>query len=185
MAEYKQIDLQIGTEAQFESKKETLPVGTIVGITDPIHKSELDSDLQTTISDVANKLNKPSGTPTADSVVKVSSTGTVAWKPVSDFVDTTSAQTISGDKDFSDNVRIQKKLWASGSSILQGGIKGLLTSMTINVPTSQSGHTAMALAPNTAPTEPSFIVTAADRTPTWQSAAPILQDYVDDALLGG
>ena len=44
MAEYKQVDLQIGTEAQFESKKETLSVGTIVGITDPIHKSELDSD---------------------------------------------------------------------------------------------------------------------------------------------
>lgn len=103
----------------------------------------------------------------------------------SNFVDLTSNQTISGDKDFSDNVRIQKKLWASGSSILQGGIKGLLTSMTINVPTSQSGATYMALAPNTAPTEPSFIVTAADRTPTWQSAAPILQDYVDDALLGG
>ena len=46
MAEYKQIDLQIGTESQFESKKETLPVGTFVGITDPIHKSELDSEHQ-------------------------------------------------------------------------------------------------------------------------------------------
>lgn len=103
----------------------------------------------------------------------------------SNFVDLTSDQTISGDKDFSDNVRIQKHFWASGSSILEGGIKGLLTSMTINVPTSQSGHTAMALAPNTPPTEPSFIVNAADRTPTWQSAAPILSDYVDDALLGG
>lgn len=43
----------------------------------------------------------------------------------------------------------------------------------------------IALTPNTAPSEPSFIITAADRTPTWQSVAPILQDYVDDALLGG
>lgn len=43
----------------------------------------------------------------------------------------------------------------------------------------------IALTPNAAPSEPSFIITAADRTPTWQSAAPILQDYVDDALLGG
>ena len=46
MAEYKQVDLQIGTEAQFESKKATLPIGTIVGITDPIHKSELNYLLQ-------------------------------------------------------------------------------------------------------------------------------------------
>ena len=43
----------------------------------------------------------------------------------------------------------------------------------------------IALTPNAAPSEPSFIITAADRTPTWQSVAPILQDYVDDALLGG
>ena len=79
MAEYKQVVLQIGTEAQFESKKETLPIGTIVGITDPIHKSELDSDLQTLIDNIANKLDKPSGNPTEDSLVKVSSAGTVSW----------------------------------------------------------------------------------------------------------
>lgn len=82
MAEYKQVDLQIGTEAQFETKKETLPIGTIVGITDPIHKSELDSDLQTSIDSIANKLDKPSSNPTEDSVVKVSSTGTVSWEKV-------------------------------------------------------------------------------------------------------
>ena len=79
MAEYKQIDLQIGTEAQFESKKETLPIGTFVGITDPIHKSELDSDLQTSIDSIANKLDKPSGNPTEDSLVKVASTGSVEY----------------------------------------------------------------------------------------------------------
>lgn len=82
MAEYKQIDLQIGTEVQFESKKETLPVGTFVGITDPIHKSELDSDLQTSIDSIANKLDKPSSNPTEDSVVKVSSTGTVSYEKI-------------------------------------------------------------------------------------------------------
>lgn len=79
MAEYKQVDLQIGTEAQFESKKEALPIGTIVGITDPIHKSDLDSDLQTSIDSIADKLDKPSGNPTEDSLVKVSSTGAVSW----------------------------------------------------------------------------------------------------------
>lgn len=82
MAEYKQVDLQIGTEAQFESKKETLPIGTIVGITDPIHKSELDSDLQTSIDSIANKLDKPSGNPTEDSFVKVSSTGAVSYEKI-------------------------------------------------------------------------------------------------------
>ena len=89
MAEYKQVDLQIGTEAQFESKKETLPVGTFVGITDPIHKSELDSDLQTSINSIANKLNKPSGNPTENSVVTLTSTGTVGTKKLSEFATTT------------------------------------------------------------------------------------------------
>ena len=85
MAEYKQVDLQIGTEAQFESKKETLPIGTIVGITDPIHKSELDSDLQTSIDSIANKLNKPSGNPTEDSLIVVSSAGSISYQPLAGF----------------------------------------------------------------------------------------------------
>ena len=89
MAEYKQVDLQIGTEAQFESKKETLSIGTIVGITDPIHKSELDSSLQTSIDSIANKLNKPSSNPTENSVVTLTSTGTVGTKPLSEFAVTT------------------------------------------------------------------------------------------------
>ena len=81
MAEYKQVDLQIGTEAQFESKKETLPVGTFVGITDPIHKSELDSDLQTLID---GKLTAPT-TPTANSVVTMAANGTTGTKALSEF----------------------------------------------------------------------------------------------------
>lgn len=89
MAEYKQVDLQIGTEAQFESKKETLSIGTIVGITDPIHKSELDSSLQTSIDSIANKLDKPSSNPTENSVVTLTSTGTVGTKPLSEFAVTT------------------------------------------------------------------------------------------------
>ncbi len=46
MSEYKQVDLQIGTEAQFETKKTDLSEGVIVGLTDPIHENELDGDLQ-------------------------------------------------------------------------------------------------------------------------------------------
>lgn len=178
MAEYKQVDLQIGTETQFEEKKSSLPVGTLVGITDPIHKSELDSDLQTTISDVANKLNKPSGTPTADSVVKVSSTGTPTYKPVSDFFDITVPQRVTAPQYFEDiavtNAYIDKVRSSSNDNQFK-----------FKDPNTYGVAYGIALTPDNAPTEPSFIVTAADRTPTWQSAAPILQDYVDDALLGG
>ena len=52
MSEYKQVDLQIGTEAQFETKKANLSEGVIVGLTDPIHENELDSDLQTKLDGI-------------------------------------------------------------------------------------------------------------------------------------
>ena len=81
MADYKKIDLQIGTEEQFEEKKLSLPVGTLVGITDPIHESELDTDLQTKINEVSNKLTAPA-TPTADSAVTMLADGTVGTKPL-------------------------------------------------------------------------------------------------------
>lgn len=58
MSEYTQVDLQIGTEAQFETKKATLSEGTIVGLTDPIHENELDSALQTKLN---NKVDKITG----------------------------------------------------------------------------------------------------------------------------
>lgn len=50
MSEYTQVDLQIGTEEQFETKKANLSEGVIVGLTDPIHENELDSDLQTKLN---------------------------------------------------------------------------------------------------------------------------------------
>lgn len=50
MSEYKQVDLQIGTEDQFETKKANLSEGVIVGLTDPIHENDLDSDLQTKLN---------------------------------------------------------------------------------------------------------------------------------------
>lgn len=52
MSEYTQVDLQIGTEAQFETKKADLSEGVIVGLTDPIHENELDSALQTKIDSI-------------------------------------------------------------------------------------------------------------------------------------
>lgn len=52
MSEYIQVDLQIGTEAQFETKKADLSEGILVGLTDPIHENELDSALQTKIDGI-------------------------------------------------------------------------------------------------------------------------------------
>lgn len=52
MSEYNQVDLQIGNEAQFETKKADLSEGVIVGLTDPIHENELDSALQTKIDGI-------------------------------------------------------------------------------------------------------------------------------------
>lgn len=52
MNEYTQVDLQIGTEAQFETKKANLSEGVLVGLTDPIHENELDSALQTKIDGI-------------------------------------------------------------------------------------------------------------------------------------
>lgn len=52
MSEFNQVDLQIGTEAQFETKKADLSEGVLVGLTDPIHENELDSALQTKIDGI-------------------------------------------------------------------------------------------------------------------------------------
>lgn len=54
MSEYKQVDLQIGTEDQFETKKANLSEGVIVGLTDPIHENDLDSALQTKLNSGTN-----------------------------------------------------------------------------------------------------------------------------------
>ena len=81
MNEFTQIDLQIGTEEQFETKKANLSEGVIVGLTDPIHENELDSALQTKI---IGKLTAPT-TPTANSVVIMEANGTTGTKALSEF----------------------------------------------------------------------------------------------------
>lgn len=58
MNEYTQVDLQIGTEAQFETKKADLPEGVLVGLTDPIHENELDSALQTKLNSAGTNVYK-------------------------------------------------------------------------------------------------------------------------------
>lgn len=197
MAEYKQVDLQIGTEAQFESKKENLPIGTIVGITDPIHKSDLDSDLQVSIDSIADKLDKPSGNPTEDSFVKVSSTGSTSYQSLATLVDLASNQTLTGKKtwtvtepgitkttdivaggitferSFSTNEKDSASIGYVGVHLNRKSesnpIVGDYTSIGFPYLTGHTGSVYMfALAPDAVPTEPSVIVNATDRHVTWK-----------------
>lgn len=180
MAEYKQVDLQIGTEAQFESKKETLPIGTIVGITDPINKGDLDSDLQTSIDSISDKLDKPSGNPIEDSFVKVSSTGSTSYQSLSTLVDLSSNQIITGQKTFNgvhvDSLVSSTYLYIGNSTtdrlqivkdaLIRYGTDGLFQKNTI--PFIGQYEYNLALAPTTTPTQSSVIVTGTDRRPTWK-----------------
>lgn len=79
---YSQVDLRIGTEAQFNAKVDTLPAGTLFGITDAtVSKADLSTDLK---NEINGKINKPAN-PTSDSAVVINSSGTISTKPLSDI----------------------------------------------------------------------------------------------------
>lgn len=79
---YSQVDLRVGTEAQFNAKVGTLPAGTLFGITDAtVSKADLSTDLK---NEINGKINKPAN-PTSDSAVVINSSGTISTKPLSDI----------------------------------------------------------------------------------------------------
>lgn len=79
---YSQVDLRVGTEAQFNAKVDTLPAGTLFGITDAtVSKADLSTDLK---NEINSKLNKPT-TPSVESAVTLLSDGTVGTKPLSEI----------------------------------------------------------------------------------------------------
>lgn len=79
---YSQVDLRIGTEAQFNAKVDTLPAGTLFGITDAtVSKTDLSTDLK---NEINGKLNKPT-TPSTESAVTMLADGTVETKPLSEI----------------------------------------------------------------------------------------------------
>lgn len=55
----KDVKLKIGTETQFQSKLKELPLGTLVGTTDPIEEGELDTAIITKLNKADNALPKP------------------------------------------------------------------------------------------------------------------------------
>ena len=104
---YSQVDLRVGTEAQFNAKVDTLPAGTLFGITDAtvskadlstdlkneingkyakpsdgIPKTDLASAVQTSLGKADSAIQKPS-TPTTESAITINSSGTVSTKPLS------------------------------------------------------------------------------------------------------
>lgn len=62
---YGQVDLRVGTEAQFNAKVDTLPAGTLFGVTDAtVSKADLSTDLK---NEINGKYSKPSdGIPKTD-----------------------------------------------------------------------------------------------------------------------
>lgn len=79
---YSQVDLRVGTEAQFNEKVDTLPTGTLFGVTDAtVSKADLSTDLK---NEINGKLTKPTN-PSEESAVTLSANGTVGTKPLSEI----------------------------------------------------------------------------------------------------
>ena len=120
-----------------------------------------------------NFLRRPNDLPTETSLVTISSTGTPAYKKVSELVDTTSEQTIEGFKTFS-------RILVKDEANLTNGARAFIDLDGIRYSSSGSYMSAslykfpgeidgtFAITPNAAPTEPSVVVNAVDRTPTWK-----------------
>ena len=59
---YSQVDLIVGTEAQFNAKVDTLPAGTLFGITDAtVSKADLSTDLKNEINSKVNNTTTVNG----------------------------------------------------------------------------------------------------------------------------
>lgn len=120
-------------------------------------------------------LLRPNDLPTETSLITVSSTGTHAYKKLSELVDTTSEQTITATKTLIDSDIIFKN--AANDKSVQYGDSAVLSKRgdkycTILYP-ELSGINYFALTPYAAPTEPSVVVNATDRTLTWKPVSEL------------
>lgn len=122
----KDVKLKIGTETQFQSKLKDLPLNTLVGTTDPIQESELDTSIITKLNKADNALPKPTNdttgsvgdvlsktangsewktikvlpdtSPSVGEVLGCTTDGTPEWVPLSIYNHYMSFETGSGDK---------------------------------------------------------------------------------------
>lgn len=139
---YSQVDLRVGTEAQFNAKVDTLPAGTLFGVTDAtVSKADLSTDLK---NEINGKITQPSN-PTGDSAVVIDSNGVVSTKLLSDI-----GSGITVDSELSDSSEnpVQNKVISSAlnskQNTLSAGTNIDITNNTIstkNVPTLNGNNT--------------------------------------------
>lgn len=123
-------------------------------------------------------LVRPNDLPTETSLVTISSTGTQAYKKVSELVDTTSEQTIEGFKTFSrilvkdeTNLTNEARAFIALDGIRYSSSGSYISASLYKFPGEIDG--TFALTPSAAPTEPSVVVNAVDRTPTWKPVSEL------------
>lgn len=86
MAEIEKKQKRWYSKSTFDSlDKTTIPVGTEIQVTGPIEEADLNSTIVTKLNSISNKLDKPAGEITENSVPVISSTGTVSAKPLSEL----------------------------------------------------------------------------------------------------
>lgn len=86
MAEIEKKQKRWYSKSTFNSlDKTTIPVGTEIQVTGELGQADFDNDTNTKLNTVLNKLDKPAGEITENSVPVISSTGTVSAKPLSEL----------------------------------------------------------------------------------------------------
>lgn len=119
---YSQVDLRVGTEAQFNAKVDTLPAGTLFGITDAtVSKADLSTDLK---NEINGKITQPSN-PTGDSAVVINSNGVVSTKLLSDI---------------GPNITVDSELSDSSENPVQNKVISSALNSKVNNTTTVNGH---------------------------------------------
>lgn len=84
----KDVKIKIGTETQFQEKLKGLPIGTLVGTTDPIQEGELDTSIITKLEKADNALPKPTNDTTGSENDVLSKTANGSqWKTIKTLPD--------------------------------------------------------------------------------------------------
>lgn len=91
------VKLKIGTETQFQEKLKDLPIGTLVGTTDPIDEGDLSTDIINKLAKADNALPKPTNdtTGSAGQVLKKTASGS-EWGDVQSGTSVVANPTLAG-----------------------------------------------------------------------------------------
>lgn len=107
----KDVKLKIGTETQFQEKLKDLPINTLVGTTDPIQESELDTSIITKLNKADNALPKPTNDTTGSENDVLSKTPNGSeWKTIKTLPDT-----VPSFGDVLSSTTVGTPIWVSGA----------------------------------------------------------------------